>query len=161
MNTTNPGVDPVWRGLADVSEGERAAQMRVRYSELAALENEQERDERLLAMMQAEYSLPDDQLRAFTLGRLRTFIDMDPEAVGRLVRSLDTVMTRMPGTAAMRRVALVQTLAREFTPEEQHHLRELMPQVFGDRAPVAQPPAEAAPAAAAASKPWWAFWRKA
>jgi hypothetical protein len=160
VNSTDTVVEQAWRRLAEVSESERAEQMRARYTELASLDDEQERSNRLLAMMHAEYALPDDQLRAFTLGRLRTFMGMDSEAVGRIVHSLDTVMRQMPGTAAMRRVALVQTLTREFTPEEQHQLREMMPQVFGDQ-PITPPPAPATPVAAATSKPWWAFWRKA
>jgi hypothetical protein len=165
MTAADTSADPTWGPLAETDEQSRAAQVEARYSEIAALP-EEERRRRLRAMMEAEYALSDQSLRTMTMARLRAFLSMDEAAVQAIVGSLDTVMKQMSGQAAMRRVALVQTLAQEFTPEEQHHLRTAMPGVFGDRptamggaAGAASAPAPA-PGATRAARPWWAFWRK-
>jgi hypothetical protein len=162
MTAADAGADPTWGALAETDEQSRESQVLARYTELAALPEEGRR-RRLRAMMEAEYALSDQSLRTMTMARLRAFLSMDEAAVQAITGSLDGVMKEMSGQAAMRRVALVQTLAQEFTPEEQAHLRAMMPTVFGDRA--AAPAGSAsgaapAPAATRPAKPWWAFWRK-
>src|SRR6266581_1757391 len=160
MTTPETGADEVWGKLATAPEGERTAQTLARYRELAT-QPEAERRAQLQAMARAEYALPDDQLRAMTLSRLQAYLQMEPEEVRTVVASLDAVMNQLPGTMAMRRVALVQTLAREFSLDDQQRLHDLVPNVFGERianVPEAAPSAPAQPARA--KKAWWAFWKK-
>jgi hypothetical protein len=167
MTTADTGSDQAWGGLAAASEDERQRQIQQRYTELAAMP-EDERHRRLRAMAEAEYALPDVELRSFTISRLRALLSIDPDAARTITTSNDAVMKRMPGTTAMRRISLIQTLARDFTPDEQHQLRELIPGVFGDQAIGATATAatvspSATPAGGATDqprkKPWWAFWR--
>lgn len=153
--------DQAWADLSTVSEEERQAQMQQRYATLLTLP-EPERLTQLRAMVQAEYSLPDADLRPFTASRLRTLLRMEPTDVTQLMAATETVMQQLPGTIAMRRVALVQTLAREFSMDEQARLQQLIPGVFGAEAmgsaPAAPPPT---PQPVTTARPWWAFWKKA
>ena len=162
MNTSDIRPDEAWEKLADAAEEDRETKMRARYLELAAL-SEEERCKRLEAMAQAEYALPDDKLRSFTASRLRVWLGMDLEPVRMVASSYDTIMRRMPGTIAMRRVGIVQTLAREFSTGDQGRLRALVPGVFGER-PVTPSVAAGSPPSQAATAPkkkaWWAFWQR-
>jgi hypothetical protein len=164
MTTADTSPDQSWGELTEAPEDERQAQMQQRYTEVAALPDG-ERSTRLRAMAQAEYALPDAELRSFTISRLRALLSIDPEAARTITNTYNAVMQQMPGAIAMRRISLIQTLSREFSLDEQHHLRELMPGVFGDQAVAAPAPTSAAAPAAQqpavpAKKPWWAFWRK-
>jgi hypothetical protein len=168
MATADTGADQTWSRLVAAPEDERQTEMQARYTEVASLP-EDERNRRLRAMAEAEYALPDAELRSFTVSRLRALLSIDPDAARTITTTNDTVMKQMPGGVAMRRVSLIQTLAREFTPDEQHQLRERIPGVFGDQAiSAAVAAASATPGAATTSaqpatstkkKPWWAFWR--
>ena len=155
-------VDEDWGKLADTGDAEREAAMLARYNELAAME-EAPRDARLQAMANAEYALPDAQLRVLTLSRLRALLKMDPNQARTLVTAYDGVMRGMSANAAMRRVGMVQTLAADFTAEEEEQLRELVPAIFA-AAPkrgaldVEIKTFERAPEPK--KKAWWAFWSK-
>lgn len=151
-----------WGLLAEKSEEEeRRRLMEARYTELAALAEETRRS-RLLPMAQAEYALSDDALRRFTMSRLQVWLHMDQEMAKKIAESYDAVMTQLPATAAMRRVALVQTLARNFSPDDQARLRTLLPRVFAGAGEAAQARTRAPePAAAPAmKKAGWQFWKK-
>jgi alkanesulfonate monooxygenase SsuD/methylene tetrahydromethanopterin reductase-like flavin-dependent oxidoreductase (luciferase family) len=157
---TNVSSDIEWAGLAQVEESAREAAMLATYVELAGLP-EDDRRGRLAAMAAGEYALSDDLLRPFTRSRMRCWLKMDTDAARRVASSYDAVLSGMPGPIAMRRVALVQTLAKDMTAEEEDALRELVPNVFAGmprrveeivrRAPEAPPKAR---------KPWWAFWSR-
>ena len=162
MTMRETTADQEWGRLAEVEEGQREAQMLARYTEVAALP-EEERQQRLRAMAEAEYALPDELLRPFTKSRVRVWLQMEPEAARTVARSYDRVMERMPGPVAMRRVAIVQTLAREFPQEDQQRLRDLVPGVFVGRDRQAQMAVDSPPPRAVEQprkKPWWAFWRR-
>jgi hypothetical protein len=126
---TAQNADTQWSGLVDSPAEEREAAMRERYLELAALD-EDTRRERLKAMADAEYAIPDDKLRVFSLSRLRTWLALPDDAAQAVAHSYDAVMQRMPGPIAMRRVSIVQTLAAAFSPEDEERLRALVPGVF-------------------------------
>lgn len=153
--------DQAWGALSDLDAQERESQMLVRYQELAGLSPEG-REEKLLAMAHTEYSLPDDRLKEFTRSRIMVWIRMDADDVQKVADSYEAVMKRLPGTMAMRRVGVVQTVSREIEPDQRDRIREIVPNVFSDR------PTEVSRSASAAStatpprqkKPWWAFWRK-
>lgn len=164
MNMPATEADQAWAKLATLPEEEREPQMAARYTELASL-SEDERRQRLRAMAEAEYALPDDHLRPFSLSRLRVWLRLDPEIARTVAGSYDAVMMQMPGSAAWRRVAIVQTLAREFSLEDLQRLRSLIPGAFAEQATAlsgvpsrAPTPVEAAPSQP--KKPWWAFWKK-
>jgi len=153
--------DESWGGLATIDEEGRREQMTARYLELTALA-EEERRVRLRAMAEAEYALPDAELRAFTLSRLQTWLALDHDKARIIASSYDAVMQGMAAPVAMRRVGLVQTLGREFSAADEDRLRDLVPAVFGGAPrrvidPVRSPgPVELSPK----RKPWWAFWQK-
>ncbi|MBI4297187.1 MAG: hypothetical protein HY676_01510 [Chloroflexi bacterium] len=158
--TSGAELDQGWGLLADETEEQREKQMLERYGKVAAL-SEDERRSRLLAMAKAEYALSDAKLRSFTMSRLRVWLKMELEIAKKVADSYDAVMFLMPGPAAMRRVAIVQTLARGFSSKEQEQLRTLIPRVFADR-PIgsAVAPGPAAAPGPSIKKPWWAFWKR-
>ena len=162
MTTSDIAPDQAWGMLADLANEDREAKMLQRYGELAPLP-EDERQSQMVAMVRAEYDLGDEQLRAFTISRLAIWLKMDLETARRLAGSYDTVMQKLPGAAAYRRVSLVQTLRREFPLEEQERLVNLLPAVFGGTAGIrvaalARP--EPAEQARRAKKGWWPFGKR-
>jgi hypothetical protein len=98
--------DQAWGMLADVGEEERRTKMLQRYTELAAVP-EVERVSRLLLMADAEYELPVDKLRTFTVSRLNVWLMLEPEVARRI------------------------SVAKEFPRAEQERLVALIPAVFG------------------------------
>ena len=161
MATQDVSADRDWGKLADASEAERLARMKARYLELDKL-TEEERRRRFRSMAIAEYALPDDKLRIFTKSRIETWLEMESAAAVRTFASYNSVMSEMPGDAAYRRVAMVQTIARELPPEKQEKLKILAPNVLAGRTFSAS--AVSAPAAAqakpAAKKGFWPFGKK-
>ena len=159
--TTDTSVDEAWGQLADAGEEERERQMFQRYTELASL-SEEARKSRLLAMAKAEYALSDAKLRPFTQSRMRVWLTMETENATKVAVSYSAAMDQMPGPAAMRRVALVQTLARGFSPEDRERLAALVPQVFAGRPVLVAKVLGVTPSPMQPSskKPWWAFWRR-
>ncbi len=153
--------DETWGKLAEGTESEREPQMRPRYMELAGLP-EAERVSRLEAMVNSEYALPDEKLRPFTKSRLRTWLGLDADSAKVVIRSYDAVMDKMPGGMAMRQVNTVQTVARQFSHEEQVRLHLLVPAVFVSRATEIATGRSATGAETPRSggkKAWWAFWK--
>ena len=150
--------DQSWSGLIEQDETARESQMLSRYVELAALSDE-ERMAKMTAMARAEYSLPDDKLRSFTLSRMRTWINLDMEQARKIADSYGAVMQTMPAGMAMKRVSLVQTLVTEFTPEEEEKLRELAPGAFAG-APSRKTGLERPDSLAdvGKKKPFWKIW---
>ena len=124
----------------------------------------EERVSQMLAMAKAEYALPDDKLRAFTLSRLSAWLDMDTESVQIIAGSYDAAMLKMPGPQAMRRMSMVQTLADEFSREQQLQLIAIIPSVFGgpkemiEMLPIKS--VAAATPAASTKKGWWPFGKR-
>lgn len=130
MATQGSQQDQAWGALAGVSEAERRSAMKQRYVEVARLP-EAELQARMLRMAHAEYALADAALRTFTLSRLKVWLELPEESARKISASYDSVMQKMPGQAAMRRVSMVQTLARDFSPEDEARLRLLIPGVLG------------------------------
>jgi hypothetical protein len=162
--SSNVALEEQWRGLADAAEEERREKMEVRYLELAALP-EEERREQLKTMARVEYTLPDDKIRPFHLSRLRVWLKLESETVRAVASSYEAIMNELPGEIAMRRVSVVQTLARGFDPADQERLREIVPRVFAESTPLtinraAEETRRVLEQAPSPKKPWWAFWRK-
>lgn len=161
MTSHDAESDAEWGKLAELGEAEREGQMAARYAALAAL-SEEERQGQVRAMLNAEYAHPEEKRRSFAESRIRTLLNLDLEVARTVARSYDVVMNRMSAGVAMQHVGVIQTIAREFSIEDQARLRALFPEVFGDRARVGFQHATSAPtqpAQVAAKKPWWAFWK--
>jgi hypothetical protein len=134
--------------------------MASRYRDLAAL-SEDDRMAKMKAMATAEYRLPDDKLRSFTISRMRTWINLEMDTARAIADSYSAVMLTMPASVAMKRVSLVQTLVTEFTPDEEEKLRELVPTVFAgapNRKLGLDRPGESLQTQAGKKKPFWKFW---
>ena len=161
MSTPGTEVDAEWGKLLDLGDEERQAAMAKRYQELAALEEEKRRH-KLMAMARAEYALSDEELRSFTASRLRTWLAMETQMAKRIASSYDSVMEKMPGGQAMRRVATVQTIHNQFSVDDRERLATMIPNIFigaGIRAQVhktQQPPRREAPARKG-WRQWWPF----
>ena len=163
--TSEASTDPSdWGALADTSEETRRAEMRKRYEEMAQL-SEAERSSMMAKLAESEYALPDDKLRIFTVSRLMVWIDMDTESAKSIADAYDQAMREMSANAAMRRVGMVQTLARDFTSEQVDRLYELIPSMIqhmprGEVSELARGEEEAASPVERRRKSWWQFWKR-
>lgn len=152
-------IDQSWADrLSHADEAERETLMRLRYIALAGLPTDV-REEKLRSMLLAEYSFPDATLREITKSRLRTLLNLDRQVALTVAASLDAVMASLPGAIAWRRVALVQTMSRDFTAEENLRLREFVPGIFGEPVATTMRTSTSSVSSEVARKPWWAFWR--
>jgi len=152
-----------WAALAAAGEDERGAQMRVILNEVLALD-EGARIEVVRQMVEAEYALPDAQLKPFTVSRLRTWLAIagsNLESAQSIARGYDAAFEKMPGAAAMRRSTTVQGVARDvLTVEEVQGLFALIPSIVR-QVPRAIPPSTPRPPKpdeAPSKKPFWKFW---
>ena len=161
--------DSTWSEIASLDADAQVAAMRERFETLAQAEAA-ERDRRLEAMIIAEYALDDEHLPAFTGSRLRAWMGLADENLEQaqvVVSAWDDAFKRVPGEIAMRRAALVQTVAREeFSADDIDVLYELIPQLVGHLPRASQQAVErvaltdraSVAGARASSKPWWKFW---
>lgn len=148
-----------WAALAGEPEGERTAAMRQILEEVLALDDA-ERQTTIERMVEREYALPDDQLRPFTISRLRTWLGIangNMEGAQTLARGYDMAFDRLGASMAMRRSTIVQTIARhDLEPDEVTGLFDLIPSI------VRQVPRAVSPTPTwerpAAKKPFWKFW---
>ena len=159
--TTHDMTSEAWTKLVELDTNEREAELVRHYSELAGVP-EEERITQIARNAEVFYDLSNDTLRVLTVARLRAWLAMEPEKAQIIASSYNAAMLRLSGNKAMRRVALVQTLVREFSHEEQERLVVLVPGVFGGV------PTAAARAAQTQSRPaeepaapkkrgWWPF----
>jgi hypothetical protein len=154
--------DETWSALADLDPAEAQRSMEERFANVAKLA-EAERIDRLREMIVAEYELDEPRLLAFTRCRLRAWTAMDPGEANLIAEGYNTVFQGMPGNAAMRRASVVQTVAREMTPEEIDALHRLIPSLVSQIPAMKRTTREEAPAAAepaAKKKGSWKFWQR-
>ena len=144
MAASNRKADQAWGMLADVEEEERQTNMLQRYTELAALP-EEERVSRLLMMADAEFDLPHGKLRTFTASRLSVWLTLESEVARRISDSFDAAMRKIPGLQTTHWVSMANELAKGRSIEEQERLAALLPSVFMG---VKRTPAK---------KRWWPF----
>lgn len=159
--------DSTWSGLVTLEPQQRDAAIRERFEQLLALPDS-EMDVKLDGMIVAEYGLDSVGLYTLTASRLRALLGIakqDPEGARRLQNAYDRVFDHLPGDLAMRRVIVVQTIARtEMSLEEVELLRQLAPSLLEQlpRAPSSDMTSGGAVQAAAARRgertPWWKFW---
>jgi hypothetical protein len=160
--------DATWAGYADMEASQRESEMLQRFRELAALDEDARRDQ-MQTIVMAEYSLPNDKLKPLSMSRLRALLQLDRDEAQRIAGSYDAAMRMMPAEAAMRRVTIVQSLAGEFSKEDEAQLIELLPNVFAGATSGGAIAATMSSVrgftkrevvAAKSSKPFWAFWKK-
>ena len=161
--------DSSWSEIASLDADARVAAMRDRFQTLAQADAAK-RDRRLEAMIVAEYALDDEHLPAFTASRLRAWVGLAGENLEQAqvtASAWDDAFKRVPGEIAMRRAALVQTVARdEFSADDIDVLYELIPELVGHLPRASQEVIERAASIERASvaearanrKPWWKFW---
>jgi len=139
--------DQEWRMLTEVEEEERRTKMLQRYTELAALP-EEERVSRLLMWADAESNLPNDKVRTLTLSRLSVWLMLDSEVAQRISTSYDEAMRQVPGLHTTRGIVMAKMLAPELPTEERQQLAARIPSVFGSSEP------------APAKRRWWPFGKR-
>lgn len=159
--------DTTWSGLIALAPEPRADAMRERYEQLLALPDA-EMESKLEDMIVAEYTLDSASLHSFTASRLRVLIGIaakDVERARRVAHAGDVAFSRMPGTIAMRRTEIVQTIARtELTAQEVETLRELLPTLLQQLPRLAVGPLfghateSVPPGGNRTRKPWWKVW---
>lgn len=155
-------MDKTWSDLAALDPPAREAEMLRRYTAMAHAEAAT-RDAEMTPMARAEYSLTDEQLRAFTLSRMRTLLALPEEEAFAVMASYEAAMRTLPGGIAMRRVTLVQSLVPQFNADEEERLRKIAPAVFAGaprRALVLDETPAVTLTAQAKKKPFWMFWAK-
>ncbi len=119
-----------WVDMADMGDEEREQTMLDHYKEVASLA-EEERQAEMLASADLVYDLPDEKLKAMTISRLNVWLQLEDDIARTVANSYDQMANQLSGKKAMRRVALTQTLAHEFSLGNQERLAALVPKVFG------------------------------
>lgn len=160
--------DESWSALADIDPEAARSEMTERLRALVRLPaNEQE--EKLRSMINAEYALDEPRLLEFTARRLRSLVDLGLEDGKLVVEGYNNVFRDVSGDMAMRRVSVVQTVAREMSAAEVDELQHIMPSLLGQIPSMVAhhvgetgaTPGSPPPVAAAAKKPAWKFWQRA
>jgi hypothetical protein len=165
--------DATWSAFSDADAAAQISEMRQRFEALADLD-QPAREQQAEAMIRAEYALDDEALPGFTESRLRSWLAMAGDNLERaqsVANAYERAFERVPGGIAMRRAALVQTVARdELTPEDIDVLYELIPRLVENVPRASQEAVERALSEArvasaneraaerSGSKPWWKFW---
>jgi hypothetical protein len=152
-----------WQKIVSMDDGpERDGQIAAGLRKLPYLEGD-ERDAEARRLIEAEYRLDEDGLRAVTFARLRALLSLDDEGAAKVAETYDRVMNTMPGEIAFRRAAVVQTVARhEFDAEDEARLKALLPNVFGEKpAEVSvKTPGPQEPVRPYPRRRWWQFWQR-
>jgi len=161
MSTPDQTIDKEWKELATLDPDAMEARMVEILNEMVSLSDE-ERLERRLAIARAESDLSDEDLRSYTLCRLRAWLKLESAVADRVAATMDDVMKKIPGPQAMRQIALIQTMAREFSLEDQQKLVALAPNVFGGapvglKADAVKAPPKVVEEPKPAKKWWWPF----
>ena len=155
--------DRSWSGLSDLSDDECQSKIAERCSRVAQLP-EEERQAELHRMILAEYDLDEPRLLNFTRCRLLAWLAMPHDQAISVARGYDAVFNQLSGSTAMRRTMVVQTVVRDFGPEQIEALHVINPTTTAAIPAMLHPETVAAPAAAPATaekkKSSWRFWER-
>lgn len=155
--------DRSWSELTDLSDDECKRKIAERCSRVAQLP-EEERQAELHRMIFAEYDLDEPRLLNFTRCRLHAWLAMPLEEANTIARGYDAVFNQLSGNTAMRRTAVVQTVVRDFEPEQIAALHGINPTTTTAIPAMHHPETVAAPAAAPTpaekKKSSWRFWER-
>ena len=167
--TTGADADTSWSALSEQPDDARLQAMTERYRQMVGQSDEM-RAQTLTSMVNAEFSLDDVALLAFTSSRLNAIIAYareDMDGAKKIAGTYDQVFDKMGAVAAMRRASMVQTAARTMPTEDIDTLDQLFPSLVRQvpRAHVdaltrtaSQDRIEAARQSQANKKPFWKFW---
>ena len=155
--------DTTWSALADVDDATAERAMGDRFKALSALGPDDLVAE-LRPMIMQEYALDAVRLAKFTSCRLRSLLKLPQSDAVSISDGYNHVFNTLPSELAMRRATVVQTAAREMTPEEIAKLHAIIP-AFTSQIPVAKASAVRAPAPNPSpepikKKPAWMFWSR-
>ena len=151
--------DRSWSGLSDLSDDECQSKIAERCSRVAQLPEEERRAE-LHRMILAEYDLDEPRLLNFTRCRLLAWLAMPPDQTISVARGYDAVFNQLSGNTAMRRTMVVQTVVRDFGPEQIEALHVINPTTTAAIPAMLHPETLAAPAPAEKKKSSWRFWER-
>ncbi len=160
--------DESWSALAGLDAVSARSQMAERFRAITKLPAEEQR-EKLRSMIVAEYALDEPGLLEFTGRRLRSLLDLELKDAIAVSEGYGKIFNDMPGEMAMRRVTVVQSVAREMSAVEVDALQHIMPGLVDSipsmlrhetaEAQTAQGSSTAS-TAAATKKPAWKFWQR-
>jgi hypothetical protein len=148
-----------WTEILGNAVAQQVAMARATYEAIAQL-GEAERSGRLLELETALYKLDDAAVRAFTKVRFDALLSMDAALARSATAPYPALLDKLPGPSAMRHVAFLQTVAREYSQEDQARLKVLFPEALAAKADARPKPAASQPAGGG-GRAWWAFWKKA
>ena len=161
-----------WGALSQLDDPSRHEAMRARFEELLTL-TDSDRSAAEEEMLLAEEELDNAAHSAMTLSRLRAWTTFNPEQIELLATGVEEARERIPGSAAMRSVAGVQSVIQQLPNADIGLLIEAAPAVRASlpvemlQALDAQArPGQRASASEVASdgprpaKRFWQFWRR-
>ncbi|MEO6044834.1 MAG: hypothetical protein ABIQ47_13070 [Tepidiformaceae bacterium] len=155
--------DRSWSELSSLSDDECERKIAERCRRVAQLPPE-ERQAELHRMILAEYDLDEPRLMNFTRCRLHAWLAIPLDQANTLARGYDAIFDQLSGNTAMRRTMVVQTVVRDFAPEQIEVLHGIIPTTTA-AIPALHPPEmvavpAAAPAPAEKKKSSWRFWER-
>jgi hypothetical protein len=120
----------VWRSTHEFNALEEpvAEAVLAEVYETLASRSEEDRLSALRLMARDEYALNEADLRMFTRLRLQAWLRLSTEDAQMVAASYEHVMQELPASAAMRRVAMVQSSLANMTSLDQERLRSLLPE---------------------------------
>jgi hypothetical protein len=153
--------DTTWAALADAADATAERAMGDRFQELSKLSPDDLVTE-LRPMIMEEYALDATRLAKFTSCRLRSLLKLPERDAVAISDGYNQVFNTLPGELAMRRATVVQTAARDMTPEQIEKLHAIIP-AFTSQIPAARTSTDRAPGTSperAKKKPAWMFWSR-
>ena len=166
MSTAPSSPSHGWTDLAQLPDSERIAEMRRRFEAIASLPPEA-RAEELRQIASQELGSSDETLRALAAARLRSWLELPPDAARTIGAGYDEAVRGLSGDLALRSTMFAQSIVREFPLAEQRQLAEVLPSVAtqvatssSDSGQRLAQEADDARAAMLARRRWWQFWRR-
>lgn len=158
--------DPSWSSMASMAVDDRLEPMKKRMAAVASME-EPARSAAVMGMVRAEYALDEEPLHSVTASWLRAWIALhreDPRQATLIASAYASVFDAAPSNLAMRRAAVVQTVARQSLTDAEVELlsAELpslgLPPSRNTRGTGERGLRERVAGDTVALRAWWKFW---
>lgn len=159
MSTTSKSTYRTWAEIAALPAPQQPELIGQTYQAIAKLD-EGERLGRIVELEDALYRLSDDPIRTFTRSRLRALLDLNPAVADAVAKANPQLLDKLAGPLAMKHIANIQTAGREMSQEEQARLKVLYPRVMASKAEAMRAQMSTPSTKPAATRPFWAFWKK-
>jgi hypothetical protein len=128
----------------------------------AATMDDDERSRQIRKVFDAKEALSEEQKQGVVTTLITSLLRLDDAAAKRVAASYQSLLDAGAGDFAFQQTALIQTAAHDLPVEDGERLRNLLPNVFGDKpaeesvkTPGPQEPAEGYP-----EKRWSTFWER-